>query len=220
MLTSTLKIETYSIYSLHYLVNTVIQDSIVVPANNDSRFCYRFPGVLCPTHCFQHIHSARQVDFFLHGLAVDVVYTLQQGVKALDDEAILELADLQLELTDDASILWLQIGRRVRQKHVNCHVGKWSVEAIRRHAVKKQKHVLIFCAHFFIGAEIPVLEQLGFIQPFKMLLQSKPSSEVLLPREHRGWRLAPTKSSGSLRGPSALRATATVMRFFMFESRC
>nr|CCA18856.1 AlNc14C57G4321 [Albugo laibachii Nc14] len=39
----------------------------------------------------EHVHSAQQLDFFLHGLAVDVVYTLQQGVKAFDDAAILEI---------------------------------------------------------------------------------------------------------------------------------
>nr|CCA27252.1 AlNc14C486G11906 [Albugo laibachii Nc14] len=105
MLTSILKIETYSIYSLHWLVHILIQDFSVTPAISDGTFCYHFPGVLCPTHCFQHVHSAQQLDFFLHGLAVDVVYTLQQGFKAFDDEAILELADFQLEKKDDASVL-------------------------------------------------------------------------------------------------------------------
>nr|CCA19379.1 AlNc14C70G4820 [Albugo laibachii Nc14] len=124
MLTSISKIETYSIYSLHWFVHIVIKDSIVASAITDRRFCYHFPGVLCPTRCFQHVHSAQQVDFILHGMAVDVVYTLQQGVKALDDVGIPEFADLQLELTEDASVLWLQKGRRARRKHVNCHVGK------------------------------------------------------------------------------------------------
>nr|CCA19572.1 AlNc14C73G4997 [Albugo laibachii Nc14] len=99
----------------------------------------------------------QQLDFFLHGLAVDVVYTLQQGVKTLDDVGIPELVDLQLELTEDASVLWFQKGRRVRRKHVSCHVGKWSVEAMRQHAVKKKKHVPIFRAQSFIEAGSPVL---------------------------------------------------------------
>nr|CCA25313.1 conserved hypothetical protein [Albugo laibachii Nc14] len=128
---------------------------------NRTKFVSFSRGVLSPTHCFQHVHSAQQVDFILHGLAVDVVYTLQQGVKALNNAVILELADLQLELTEDASVLWLKKGRHVRRKHVNCHVGKWSVEAMRRHVVKKQKHVPIFRAHSFIEAGSPVLEQLG-----------------------------------------------------------
>ena len=73
---------------------------------------------------FRHVHSAQQLDFLLYDWGVDVVYTLQQSVKALDDAAILDLADLQLELTDDASFLWLQIGRRVLQGFVKCNVGK------------------------------------------------------------------------------------------------
>ena len=97
----------------------------------------------------------------MHGLAVDVVYTLQQGVKALNNAVILELADLQLELTDDASVLWLQIGSRVWRKHVKCHVGKWSVDEMRRNVVKKQKNVTISRVHSFIEAGIPVLEQIG-----------------------------------------------------------